>query len=716
MFMEFQFSGFKTYGQRAWVALMLCIANLFVYLFAGYSAYESRMQIEQSVQIETQNLATALHYSLVEKIRRIDFALVAAVREFNRLNKSGSIQEKEFSAFLLDSQQGLPELDGLRATNSEGVISFNRNNSSNVSLADRDYFVAQKSDDNQGFFVGQAVQSRVTGKWILPVSRRLPLINGSFGGVVYATIEIDRLTAEFSKLHVAEHDTILLRDTSLRLITRFPALEGESGKVGSPKAAEEMVRLVNAGAFQATYFATKTSDRVPRYYTFVRLTNAPLLVAVGKAEIDFLVKWHWQVARYFGFALVFSIVSIFGYRQINKSWQKQQKIASELQHAKENLSTVVSLSRDFVYWRKEDRSQFVYCSPSCSEVTGYSVHHFESNPELLDNVIHPEDRNRWDEHLGHLESHEPEEYKIITCQGDTRWVMHSCSPVFSSDGQSLGRRGSLADITPLKLAEQELIASRDKAESASIAKSRFLAVMSHELRTPLNGILGMAQLLTMPGLTEVERTESAQTIIESGNTLLALLKEVLDHAQIEAGKFKLDQQSFSPSDVVQEVFNLFRASAAEKNINLTTNINQHAVLAMVEGDPARIRQILVNFTNNAIKFTERGWVEIGLEASDGADSSKVELKFSVKDSGIGIHPEQQHLLFQNFSQVDNSSTRKFGGTGLGLAITKKLAELMGGEVGVTSTPGQGSTFWFNIRQLSITDVGNQSNGSQNSLP
>ncbi|MBZ5552022.1 MAG: PAS domain S-box protein [Acidobacteriia bacterium] len=373
---------------------------------------------------------------------------------------------------------------------------------------------------------------------------------------------------------------------------------------------------------------------------------------------------------------------------------ERKRMEDALRESEEKFRNIIENMQDYVLVASVSGA-ITLANPSAVKMLGY-----ESEQELLGKDLGqaagavPRERERLARALGNSGFVRNYRMRFKRKDGSDILVEENIRLVRGTDGNPAAIEAIGRDMTERIRAEEELRVAKEAAEAATRARSQFLANMSHEIRTPMNGVIGMTNLLLDTELT-LQQREYAETLRTCGESMLALINDILDFSKIDARKLTFEILDLDLNEVVEDTLTLVGKAARTKKLQLA-GIVVPDVPTQLRGDPGRLRQILTNLVSNAVKFTEQGKVTVRV-ANEAETPTHVTLRIEVEDTGIGIAPETQARLFKAFSQADSSTTRKYGGTGLGLAVSKQLVEMMEGQIGVKSSVGEGSTFWFTVR-------------------
>ncbi|NNM52150.1 MAG: response regulator, partial [Pseudomonadales bacterium] len=503
-----------------------------------------------------------------------------------------------------------------------------------------------------------------------------------------------------------------IRDLTLPNPTEFHLQKmGNNLILWEPVADQGWVYMIFDDSSQSNIYLTTLRSQIWIAILLATLTSLYFLILLARPlrQLQKLVAFAQSLDVYQGEAQIHIDASTQEIRDLNlalnhsatRLFQQSQRILrSEAQHRQ-----VIQAIREVIF-QTDIQGHWTFLNPAWEVITGYALDK-SLGQSFMEHVLE-EDIPHITNMLAPLRSLQTEslrcELRFTAADHRVCWLDVWMAVQRNEAGWVIGATGTLNDITARKAAEAELINARDEAQAATRAKSEFLATMSHEIRTPMNGVLGMAQLLIETPMSN-EQKDYVRTIYQSGLGLLTIINDILDFSKIEAGKLTIEPIAFDLLVVLEEVCELMTPQVQQKKIELMLRYDPHCPRYLI-GDTGRIRQIALNYLSNAVKFTEHGHVLVDISALN-VSPEKVRLRLSVTDTGIGISPDKAPSLFQRFSQADASTTRRFGGTGLGLAICKALTEMMGGQVGVNSEFGQGSTFWAELllsRQQNTQDI------------
>ena len=693
------------------ILAIVLLLNLLVSTLGFLTLQQSRQHHRDRVVLHATNIAELLEQNIASQVRVVDDTLRRTAQALAAHSDAKPLAAEEIATLLAAQKVLVPEVHSLYVSDRDGNLRWSANEKELagpvINIADRSYYLAQRQTGRDQLLISVPREGRMTRLWIVPFSRPWFDAQGAFGGIVMATVRIETFRRILATPNLGASGSAVLRYEDMGLITRAPLLQGPAGRPGNAKVAAEYSALVASGQREAMFHTENTPDGVERTYAFRRSPDAPFLLSVGIGHDEYMAEWQTEAVKIVCVMLAFLVMTVVAAWLGLRHLRRESDLRDALAEADTRRRILIDNSRDGIVIQDSTHA-VIECNPRFAEMLGYT------HEEALS--LHT-----WDFEANFDEAMVRAQFSDLSAVSMTIETRHrrKDGSVFdvevSLNGVRLGGQGVVfgvcRDISAKKQMMKELAVHKDEleaqveqrtrqladakeaAEAANLAKSAFLANMSHEIRTPLNAITGMVHIIRRAGI-DAEQAERLRQIDTAGKHLLEIVNAVLDLSKIEAGKLVLEAAPLSPRAVVANVVSMLTEKARAKQIELRVNCPQSAQVWL--GDATRLQQALLNYAGNAVKFTEQGSVTLGVHIESEQEDSAL-LVFEVSDTGIGIAPDALERLFSAFEQADNSMTRKYGGTGLGLAITKKLAGLMGGTVGASSVPGEGSRFWFSAR-------------------
>jgi hypothetical protein len=685
-----------------WLALVLLAVALGLYLLDSSLEHQ-----RQRAALETNNLALLVERDVANSLEKIDLLLLDAIDHYAEHQRQDNLNIAALDQFLARQRQRQKPLVAIRIANAAGETFVGHDGASGASLLvnDREYFQRLRDNPTLGRIISRPVQGKISRKWAIVMARRLPDVDGRFAGIAYASIGLDYFQQQFASLQTGETGSIALRDASLALLARQPWV-ADAFQLGSTRLSADFEAALAANPQAGNYVSGATSlDGIRRMHAYRFNPEFRFYINVGAAEDVYLAPWYQQ--RRVILALLALFVALSGGAVF-----MLHRYAGRLADRERVLRTIFDTS-DGAIFLVDPEGRIVFANERMSAMWGIPLEQLIGSPYV--SLIHPDEREMGHQKMLRLMASEIPfvrvEREYIRRDGTMFWGFLCGRRLLDESGELAGLVGLIADIDESKRNAQELDSYRQRleelvrertsqleqakevAELANRAKSAFLANMSHEIRTPMNAIIGLAHLLRRDQVTS-QQADRLDKMLGSAEHLLAIINDVLDLSKIESGKLVLDVAPFRMVDIVERLVSLNADKVAAKGLQFRTMVT--SLPPVMVGDRTRLSQALLNYVGNAIKFTESGSIVLRASVVEEDDCSLL-ARFDVEDSGIGIAGEVLDRLFHPFEQADNSTTRKYGGTGLGLVITRHLAELMGGQAGVDSRPGRGSTFWLTVR-------------------
>ncbi|HEV2559458.1 MAG TPA: ATP-binding protein [Microvirga sp.] len=683
------------FDRLVWTAVLTIAVGLVVITL--WTGWQSRERVIEAAKAATRNAAEILNQHAARTIGSVDLVLrVAANRSSAQLRDGDAGETLQLLADLL---KDVPYLQGVQVYDAgTGAAQVTTSRAPDaLAPAVRAAVERHRQSDSHELRIGDPVWNEAGRHWMLTMSRRLSGEGHPNRFIAVALVKLGEIQAFYDSIATGPDDSIVLYRSDGVLLAQHPLNPADLGRdlSASPLFTEHL-----PSAPPGTYQTVSEARGATHIVSYARLPGLPLVMVATLNQDEALAEWRRNALRNLALSAL-TILLVLGLGGlVGREVRRRDAAEAELKRQTALVqATLENMDQGLLMFDADERIRV----------------HNRRVADLLDIPAHVfagatfRDIRQYQLDNDEFANSDPK-FKTWVSEGGVAGMRHTYERV-RPNGTVLeirtvpladgGAVRTFTDITSRKTAEIALEeakglaeAARSHAERVSQAKSEFLASMSHEIRTPLNSILGFTDLLLHSGDLPPDKQRYSERIRSAGLALLTVVDDILDFSKIEAGRVELEPAPFRLAALIDNSVSIIKGTAAGKKLAVDVTLDRD-LPDWILADEARLRQVILNLLNNAVKFTPRGSVTLTV-GQDTPEGPRRRLRFSVTDTGIGIPKDKQGRLFQRFSQVDGSIRREFGGTGLGLAICKRLVELMGGQIGVTSEPGVGSTFWFTV--------------------